>query len=130
FKVDAGPNNIGIDVEMNDAAGSVARLIESRGDVVGALENDGIVLGDAISQLKLNGKVCAFSFDLDPKRREHIRTGALTGSLGQQPFLQGFWPVVQLYLQIDRGVTAADLNTKAQLVTKDTVDKVGKRFEN
>ena len=47
--------------------------------------------------------------------------GALTGSLGQQPFLQGFWPVMQLYLQIDRGISAANLDTRAQLVTKDTV---------
>ena len=54
----------------------------------------------------------------------------MTGSLGQQPFLQGFWPVMQLYLQIDRGISAANLDTRAQLVTKDTVANVGKRFEN
>jgi simple sugar transport system substrate-binding protein len=38
--------------------------------------------------------------------------------------------VLQLYLQIDRGIAAANLDTRAQLVSKDTVDKVGKRFEN
>ena len=58
------------------------------------------------------------------------RPGRLQGSLGQQPFLQGFYPVVQLYLQIDRNIAAANLDTRAQLVTKDNVDKVGKRFEN
>lgn len=133
FKVDAGPTNIGIDVDTNDLAGSIVRLIESRGDVVGAFGSNGAVtpaLGDAISQLKLNDKVCAFGFDLGPKQQEQIRTGALTGSLGQQPFLQGFWPVMQLYLQIDRGISAANLDTSAQLVTKENVDKVGKRFEN
>ncbi len=52
------------------------------------------------------------------------------GSLGQQPFLQGFYPIVQLYLQIDRGVSAADLDTKAQLVTKANVGNIGKRYEN
>ncbi len=41
-------------------------------------------------QLKLNGKVCAYGFDLGPQQREQIKTGALTGALGQQPFLQGF----------------------------------------
>src|SRR5271168_3937597 len=100
FKVDAGPNNIGVDV------------------------------GDAISQLKLNNKICAYGFDLGPKQLEQIKTGALQGSLGQQPFLQGFYPVVQLYLQLDRNIAAANLDTRAQLVTKDNVDKVGKRFEN
>jgi simple sugar transport system substrate-binding protein len=133
FKVDAGPQNIGIDVDANNIVGSVVSLIESRKDVVGAFAANGFVtpaLGDAIGQLKLNGKVCAFGFDLGPKQQEQIRTGALTGSLGQQPFLQGFWPVMQLYLEIDRGISAANLDTRAQLVTKDGVDKVGKRYEN
>ena len=59
-----------------------------------------------------------------------MKSGDLTGALGQQPFLQGFWPVMQLYLQIDRGVAAANLDTRAQVVTKDNVETVGKRFEN
>ncbi|MCP8938127.1 substrate-binding domain-containing protein [Alsobacter sp. SYSU M60028] len=133
FKVDAGPQNIGIDVDKDSIVNSVVNLIESRKDVVGAFAANGFVtpaLGDAISQLKKNGQICAFGFDLGPKQQEQIRTGALTGSLGQQPFLQGFWPVAQLYLQIDRGVSAANLDTRAQLVTKESVDKVGKRFEN
>jgi simple sugar transport system substrate-binding protein len=133
FKVDAGPNNIGIDVDKDNIVNSIVNLIESRKDVVGAFAANGFVtpaLGDAIAQLKKNGTVCAFGFDLGPKQQEQIRTGALTGSLGQQPFLQGFWPVAQLYLQIDRGISAANLDTRAQLVTKDNVGKIGKRFEN
>jgi simple sugar transport system substrate-binding protein len=133
FKVDAGPENIGIDVNANDIVPSIVSLIESRGDVVGAFAANGFVtpaLGDAITQLNKQGQLCAFGFDLGPKQQEQIKTGALTGSLGQQPFLQGFWPVMQLYLTIDRGIQAANLDTRAQLVTKDTVDTVGKRFEN
>jgi simple sugar transport system substrate-binding protein len=133
FKVDAGPQNIGIDVDKDNIVNSVVSLIESRKDVVGAFAANGFVtpaLGDAISQLKKNGQICAFGFDLGPKQQEQIKTGALTGSLGQQPFLQGFWPVAQLYLQIDRGISAANLDTRAQLVTKDSVGNIGKRFEN
>ena len=37
---------------------------------------------------------------------------------------------MQLYLQIDRGISAANLDTRAQLVTKERVGNVGKRFEN
>jgi len=133
YQVDAGPKNIGIDVDKDNIVGSIVSLFESRKNVVGAFGANGFVtpaLGDAGSQLKLNNKVCAFGFDLGPKQQEQIRTGALSGALGQQPFLQGFWPVMQLYLQIDRGIAAANLDTRAQLVTKDSVDKVGKRFEN
>jgi simple sugar transport system substrate-binding protein len=133
FTVDAGPENIGIDVKQDDIVNSIVSLIESRGDVVGAFTANGFTtpaLGDAIAQLGKNDQICAFGFDLGPKQQEQIRTGALTGSLGQQPFLQGFWPVMQLYLQIDRGIKAANLDTRAQLVTKDNIELVGKRFEN
>src|SRR5271166_161991 len=133
FKVDAGPNNIGVDVGTDITAGPIVQLIESRKDVVGLFGPNGGVtpaIGDAISQLKLNGKVCAYGFDLGPKQLEQIKSGALMGSLGQQPFLQGFYPVMQLYLQLDRNIAAANLDTRAQLVTKENVDKVGKRFEN
>jgi simple sugar transport system substrate-binding protein len=133
FTVDAGPENIGIDVKQDDIVNSMVSLIESRGDVVGAFTANGFTtpaLGDAIAQLGKNDQICAYGFDLGPKQQEQIRTGALTGALGQQPFLQGFWPVMQLYLQIDRGIQAANMDTRAQLVTKDTIDLVGKRFEN
>jgi simple sugar transport system substrate-binding protein len=133
FKVDAGPDNIGIDLGMNNLANGVVTLIESRKDVVGLFGPNGAVtpaIGSAIEQLKMNGKICAFGFDLGPQQQEQIKSGALTGSLGQQPFLQGFYPVVQLYLQIDRHISAANLDTRAQLVTKDTVANVGKRYEN
>jgi simple sugar transport system substrate-binding protein len=133
FKVDAGPQNIGIDVDKDNVVNSVVTLIESRKDVVGAMSANGFVtpaLGDAITQLHKQGQICAFGFDLGPKQQEQIKTGALTGSLGQQPFLQGFWPVAQLYLQIDRGIAAANLDTRAQLVTKANVANIGKRFEN
>lgn len=133
FTIDAGPDNIGIPVNDNDIAGSIVTYIESRGDVVGIFGPNGAVtpaIVDAVTQTKKEGQICSYGYDLGPKQQEGIRTGALTGSLGQQPFIQGFWPVMQLYLQIDRGVQAANVDTRAQLVTKDTVDTVGKRFEN
>lgn len=83
-----------------------------------------------MAQLGIADRVFSHGFDLGPTQLEQIRTGALDGALGQQPFLQGFRPVTQAYLQIDRGISAADLNTKAQLVTAENVDLVGKRYEN
>jgi simple sugar transport system substrate-binding protein len=37
---------------------------------------------------------------------------------------------VRLDLQIDRGIAAANLATRAQLVTKTNLEQIGKRFEN
>ncbi len=133
FKVDAGPENTGIDTNPNDPVNSIVSLFELRGDVVGAFAGNNVftpALAKAVAQMGKTGEICAYGFDLGPAQQEALRSGALTGALGQQPFLQGFWPVMQLYLQIDRGIAAANLDTRAQLVTKDNVDLVGKRFEN
>jgi simple sugar transport system substrate-binding protein len=133
FKVDAGPENVGIDTNPNDPVNALVSLFESRGDAVGAFTANNVFtppLVKAVAQMGKTGKFCAFGFDLGPAQQEGIAAGNLTGSLGQQPFLQGFWPVMQLYLQIDRGISAANLDTRAQLVTKENVAKVGKRFEN
>jgi simple sugar transport system substrate-binding protein len=133
FKVDAGPENVGVDANPQDPVNGIVSLFESRGDVVGAFTANNVftpALAKAVAQLGKAGQICAFGFDLGPAQQDAIRSGDLTGSLGQQPFLQGFWPVMQLYLQIDRGISAANLDTRAQLVTKDTVETVGKRYEN
>jgi simple sugar transport system substrate-binding protein len=133
FKVDAGPEGVGVDADPNDPVAAIVSLFESRGDVVGAFAGNNVftpALAKAVAQTGMTGKICAYGFDLGPAQQEAIASGDLTGSLGQQPFLQGFWPVMQLYLQIDRGIAAANLDTRAQLVTKDTVGAVGKRFEN
>lgn len=133
FQVDAGPENVGVPADMNDPANSIISLIESRGDVVGAFAGNNVftpALASAVEQTGNTGKMCAYGFDLGPAQQEALKAGNLTGALGQQPFLQGFWPVMQLYLQIDRGIAAANLDTRAQLVTQDTVAAVGKRFEN
>src|SRR3546814_4251446 len=99
FKVDAGPENIGVDVDSKNIVGSITSLIESRGDVVGAFAANGFVtpaLGDAVAQLKIGDKICSYGFDLGPAQQEQTRTGHLDGSLGQQPLLQGSWPVLPL----------------------------------
>ncbi len=133
FQVDAGPENVGVSADMNDPANSIISLIESRGNVVGAFAGNNVftpALASAVAQTGNTGKMCAYGFDLGPAQQEALKAGNLTGALGQQPFLQGFWPVMQLYLQIDRGISAANLDTRAQLVTGETVGSVGARFEN
>ena len=115
FTVDAGPENVGIDTNPNDPVNGIVSLFESRGDVVGVFTANNVFtppLVKAVEQMGLTNKICAYGFDLGPAQQEGIAAGNMTGSLGQQPFLQGFWPVMQLYLQIDRGISAANLDTR------------------
>jgi simple sugar transport system substrate-binding protein len=133
FKVDAGPENTGIDTNPNDPVNGIVTLFESRGDVVGAFAGNNVftpALAKAVAQTGKTGQICAYGFDLGPAQQDALKSGDLTGALGQQPFLQGFYPVMQLWLQIDRGIAAANLDTRAQLVTQETVGNIGKRYEN
>jgi simple sugar transport system substrate-binding protein len=126
-------NITGIDTNPNDPVNGIVSLFESRGDVVGAFAANNVftpALAKAVAQMGMTGEICAYGFDLGPAQQEALRSGDLTGALGQQPFLQGFWPVMQLWLQIDRGIAAANLDTRAQLVTQETVGDIGKRYEN
>ncbi|MDO8304102.1 MAG: substrate-binding domain-containing protein, partial [Sedimentisphaerales bacterium] len=97
FKVDAGPENVGVQTDMNDPVNGIVSLFESRGDVVGAFAPNGVftpALLKAVAQTKMTGKICAYGFDLGPPQQAALKSGDLTGSLGQQPFIQGFWPVM------------------------------------
>jgi hypothetical protein len=86
FKIDAGPENIGIDVNKDDIVNSIVSLIESRGDVVGAFAANAFVtpaLGDAVTQIGKAGEICAFRLrpraeaaGADPLRRAYRRARA------------------------------------------------------
>jgi simple sugar transport system substrate-binding protein len=62
-------------------------------------------------------------YDLLPKTLELIDSGVLSFTIDQQPYLQGFYPVFQLFLyQISGGLSGpAETNTGLLFVTQDNV---------
>jgi simple sugar transport system substrate-binding protein len=77
--------------------------------------------------------VIVAGYDLYPQTLGYIHTGDMTFTTDQQPYLQGFVPVQQMYLyKLSGGAVApADTNTSLAYVTKDNVKLyLGKsRFE-
>ncbi|HEU4424039.1 MAG TPA: substrate-binding domain-containing protein [Pilimelia sp.] len=92
-------------------------------------------LGKTVAKLKLKEKgVLAGGFDLQPGTLESVKGGSLDYTIDQQPYLQGFLPVMALYLYLLSGglVSPADTNTSLSFVTKDNVEQftnVKTRFE-
>jgi simple sugar transport system substrate-binding protein len=86
----------------------------------GSTENVGKVV--AKYGLKKKG-VAAGGFDLNPATLSAIRDGNLDFTIDQQPYLQGFLPVLYLYLyKLSGGLTApSETNTGLLFVTKDNV---------
>ena len=59
FKVDAGPENTGIDTDLNDPVNAIVSLFESRGDVVGAFAGNNLftpAIAKAVAQTGKTGK--------------------------------------------------------------------------
>jgi simple sugar transport system substrate-binding protein len=115
----------------------VLEVLRGTSDVVGVFAPNGQItpaLAVAITTLKKNNQISAFGYDLGPTQLKAISEGALTGSLGQQPFVQGYWPIKQIVLQIDRGIGAVNVDTRAELVTKSNLavfqKNVKTRFTN
>jgi simple sugar transport system substrate-binding protein len=65
-------------------------------------------------------------FDLTPKISQNIKAGLTTASVDQQPFWQGFMPVMMAAYKIRYGLAPASFNSSNGLVDKSTVDIVTK----
>ena len=80
-------------------------------------------VGDIATKEGLIGKVVTGGFDLLPETLKNIQSGATSFTIDQQPYLQGFVPVMQLYLyKLSGGAMApSDTNTSLKFVTKDNV---------
>lgn len=73
---------------------------------------------------KQPGQICGAGFDLSAPTVQAIKEGWVSVVLDQQPFLQGFLPVMQLYLTKKFGFAGMNVDTGAALITKANVEQV------
>jgi len=80
-------------------------------------------IGQIIPKYGLTGKVASGGFDLTPQTLSAIKGGNLDFTIDQQPYLQGFLPVLFLYLfNLSGGlVSPPETNTGLTFVTKANV---------
>jgi simple sugar transport system substrate-binding protein len=81
------------------------------------------LLGPQLQSAGLAGKIPAGGFDLTPGTLTAIKNGQLNFTIDQDPYMQGFLPVIYLYLYNLTGglVLPADTDTGLTFVTKSTV---------
>jgi simple sugar transport system substrate-binding protein len=81
------------------------------------------LLGPQLASVGLAGKIPAGGFDLTPGTLTAINTGQLDFTINQDPYLQGFLPVLYLYMYNLTGglVLPPDTDTGLTFVTKSTV---------
>jgi simple sugar transport system substrate-binding protein len=80
-------------------------------------------IGTVIKKYNQKGKVQGGGFDLIPQTLQYIDEGLLSFTIDQQPYLQGFYPVMQLFLyKLSGGLMfPSETNTGLLFVTKDNV---------
>jgi simple sugar transport system substrate-binding protein len=73
------------------------------------------------------GKYHFIAFDLSPDIAQGIKDGVVESAIDQQPYLQGYLPVVFLTMNARYGIVPAnDINTGPGFVTKDNIGLVEK----
>jgi simple sugar transport system substrate-binding protein len=84
----------------------------------------GIAIGHIIERQHLKGKVFGGGFDLVTEELDAIQAGNMQFTIDQQPYLQGFQGVVELWLNKVYNITPCDINTGIAPVTGETVAAV------
>jgi simple sugar transport system substrate-binding protein len=84
----------------------------------------GIAIGHIIERQKLKGKVFGGGFDLVGEILDAIEKGHMQFTIDQQPYLQGFQGVMELYLAKKYAITPCDINTGIAPVTAESVKAV------
>lgn len=80
--------------------------------------------GVVIRNLGLEGKVISGGWDLVPTTIENIQDGYTKFVIDQQPYVQGFYPVLALYLYHQYGIAPADMDSGAGVVGPHNIDEV------
>jgi simple sugar transport system substrate-binding protein len=117
----------GIDPEK--AADAIAGALHMRPDIrivlaTGQADTEGA--GLAIERHFAHGGYYAAGFDLSPEILRLVKAGILAFTIDQQPYVQGFYPVIQLALYRRYGLKPSSQDAGATIVTAADADGVMK----
>jgi len=97
--------------------------------ILGTGQSDTEAAGIAIEQNFDGKEYWSAGFDLSPKTLQLIKDGHIRCTVDQQPYIQGFYPVIQLTHYLRYGLIPSDMDAGAAMITKQNVEKVTKLTE-
>jgi len=92
--------------------------------VLGSGQSDTEAAGRAIRQSFAGKGYWAAGFDLSPTTLELIRQGHIRCTVDQQPYIQGFYPVVQLTHYLRYGIMPPDIDAGAAIIDASNAGRV------
>ena len=117
---------VDIGTDLTNAYGVIENAYLANPDVNAILGVDVFseAIGTFIAAQGLGGKVLGAGYDLTEGTLAHVKNGDMQLTIGQNPFLQGYYSVMELYLKVAHGQQCLDINSGAQMVTIDNVANV------
>lgn len=119
-------DTIDIGTDLTNANGVIESAYLAHPDVTAFLGVDVFseAIGNFISAYGISDQVYGAGFDLTEGTLKHITNGDMQLTVGQNPYLQGYYSVIELYMNLSNDASFIDINTGAQLVTVDNVSEV------
>ena len=86
------------------------------------------IIAQFIKNNNLQGKLLAGGSDLAPAQVDGLREGYVAFGLGQNPYLQGFYPVMIMHQEIEYGIRPITIDTGTDVVTPENVEEYNPEF--
>jgi simple sugar transport system substrate-binding protein len=92
--------------------------------VFGTGQADTEAAGMAVEKQPSGRGYWSAGFDLSPRTLQLIKAGHIRCTVDQQPYIQGFYPVVQLTHYLRFGIRPSDVDAGAAIIDGSNVDRV------
>jgi simple sugar transport system substrate-binding protein len=105
----------------------IARALRQHPDIrviLGTGQADTEAAGRAILKHFPGKGYWSAGFDLSPTTLQLIKEGIIRCTIDQQPYIQGFYPVMQLTLYLRYGILPSDMDAGAGIIDRSNVDQV------
>jgi len=113
--------------EAEAAAQAIGEALRSDPHLSGVLcsgQADSEGAGLAVERSTTDRKPLVAGYDLSPTILRLVEQGTIAFTIDQQPYMQGFYPVVQLALWRRYGIRPSNIDAGATLITAENVEQV------
>ncbi len=110
--------------DSNEGISRIENHLTATSDLDGIMGADAFTwfIGNALENQDMTDDIVGGGFDLTSETLDHISSGALNYTVGQDPYSQGYMPVMQMFAYMDRGMPAKDYPTGAEVIDESNID--------
>jgi ABC-type sugar transport system substrate-binding protein len=119
-----------IGTSESEAYGAVEAYYQANPDVnmITGVDYYTYVTAQFIKNNGLEGQLLTGGSDLAPAMVDGLNEGYVQFALGQNPYLQGFYPVMMMHQEIEFGIRPITIDTGTDVVTPENVEQYNPEF--